>query len=274
MRRPFTRSRARFRRIERVFEFLAYAVILAYAVFAFAHWLSERAVLRIETIIVHGAGAVDQDDIVRIATEPLSGMLVDRWIRKGNAVLYPSKRIAERIRALSGWVKDVRVRSGRHAVTIDIEEYVPAFHWCPDDDRAHGAIPADVCWYADSDGRVFTPSPSYAGYPLVRIVVDTQGVSTNLGTYIMEPQKFSQLTSFLRALQHEGFRIRSVVHIEDNDYRIHSDRPWDILWENSADTSVALRALTLAVKDLANRKDDAKSVSEIDLRFDGKVFFR
>jgi hypothetical protein len=108
----------------------------------------------------------------------------------------------------------------------------------------------------------------------VRIVVDTQGVSTNLGTYIMEPQKFSQLTSFLRALQHEGFRIRSVVHIEDNDYRIHSDRPWDILWENSADNSVALRALTLAVKDLANRKDDAKSVSEIDLRFDGKVFFR
>lgn len=274
MRRPFTRSRARFRRIEQVIEYLAYALIVFYALFSLAHWLSERAFLQIERIEVRGAGAVDAEEVASIARKPLSGRLVYRWIEKNNAVLYPSSEVTRAITESSGWIDDVRVRAGRHSVSISLVEHIPTFHWCPDDERAVGPIPADACWYADQDGRVFIPSPAYSGYPLVRIVGDDQGTSTARGTYIMEPSSFEHIRALIGVLEREGIRVRSVAHIENADYRIRSDMPWDILWEMTDDIDGSAQALVLAVRDMEERPKDQPPILEVDLRFDGKVFFR
>lgn len=274
MRRPFSRSRARFRRIEWFIEHFAYALIVFYALFSFAHWLSDRAIFRIEHVEVLGGGAVDEREVAALAQKPLSGTLVYRWIRKDNAILYPSSRVSHMIEESSGWIDRALVRAMRQKVQITLVEHVPAFHWCPDDDHAEGPIPSNTCWYADDEGRIFIMSPAYSGYPFVRIIGDEQGTSTGRGTYIMDPKAFVSLRAFIHALEREGVRVRSAVHMGKADYRIRSDMPWDILWEMTEDIDSSIRALTLAVQDIARRDPKEKKITEIDLRFNGKVFYR
>lgn len=274
MRRPFTRSRARLRRIERGFEYCAYGLILCYAMFSVAHWLSERPSLRISDAHVIGAGAVDEDEILAILREPLDGTMFYRWIHKDNAILYPSSDRERKIISHSGWIKSAKVRAGRHTLTATIVEHVPAFHWCPDPAHAQGPIPDGACWYADVEGRVFVRSPEYSGYPFTRIISNDQGTSTPQGTFIMDPKKFSNIVEFIDALEQEGISVRSVMYIGGEDFRIRSDRPWDILWEMTDDVAASLNALELAVRDISEREKGQQPVREVDLRFDGKIFFR
>jgi hypothetical protein len=274
MRRSFSRSRARLRNVERAFLIVAKTIIVLYGVFILAHWLSERDVFKIRRIEVIGNRVVDEKSVTRIAAEPFPTTLVYKWVNTDNALLYPSSAVRNSVSKLSGWIKDVDVSAMRKGVRITITENEPAFHWCPRKEDVARNIAPEACWYADKEGRVFVTSPEFDGYPFVRIIGYTQGTTTSMGTYIMEPAEFARVAALAAALRNEGYMIRAIVHLGDRDYRITSDRPWDILWESDTDIEQTIKSLGFAADTIAKEGNRDKEVEEIDLRFGGKIFFR
>ena len=275
MSRLLTRSRARIQRIERGFAIVAHAIIALYALFVLFHWMSEQPFFRLTSVEVRGARAVDPDEISARARRAIGGTLVYLWVHKDNALLYPSRDVERDVRALSGWIKTAQVHAGRTTVHVTVSEYFPAFLWCSDEQLSTGPLPPEVCWYTDERGRIFVRAPEIDGYLFVRIIGTNQGTSTSEGTYIMDPEEFARLVDFMRALERMGFRVRSVTHLTENDYRVRTDRSWDILWQSTDGVAGAIHKLSLALSAIEAEEENSRhTIKEVDLRFGDKVFTR
>jgi hypothetical protein len=272
-------SRGRNRRIDHFFERALELYLLCALLFLSALWLSERRLFTIDTIDVHGAVSANAATIRQLGESALSEKFL--WkIRRDNAVLFPRSKLRETIMSSDAHIKDVIVRViSRHTLLITVVEYESKNIWCAgvgEDDKMGSTTPS-LCFFADDTGYIFSSAPEYSGSPFIIYrthLSGSLGSTTPVGALLLPSDEFLRVRGFLHALEGVGILGKIVDERDAHDYRITSNKEWDILWSSQLDPVKSVENLTLVTRELGRTRKGTTSVESIDLRFGNKIFYR
>ncbi len=286
-------------RIDARFQAMAQIILVLYALFVLASWLSYRPVFAITTVNVTGTHSIANSEVRMIAESALHTRMLYR-IDRNNMLLYPTAAVLAQIKATYPRVKDAQLKfDDRHKIAITVEEYMPAMLYCvgfenskestslqkmTDASTTEPTVPSlpedqslSTCYFADDHGYVFASAPNYAGYPFMAIVasstVNTEANSP-VGTYALDAETFNNIKGFISQLNSLGFTTHAVELLSEHDIRIKTDRPWDILWTTTKDKAESIKNLGLVLDSINKDKKAEGGMTFIDLRFGNKIFYR
>ena len=264
------------RRIDRTFQAIAQALIVSYALFMLAMWLSYQPGLEITQVKVTGTQAVDRAGIESTAEKFLSQKML--WkINRNNVVLYPKNSIQESIRVFDSHVKTVDMSVRGHELDIVISEYSPAYLWCPPGGVDTKTFVTLGCSFADENGHIFSSAPDYSGNPfLVFTTATSVEQMTNGTTYstIYTKEEFEKVKLFLTELTTLQLTPHVVRHTGENDFTVSTDKPWTIRWSSASDPAESVANLTLVLQNINKEAGGEAKLETIDLRFGNKVFYK
>ncbi len=273
------------RKIDKTFGYIGHSFLAIYAIYLLCVWISERPSLFINSITVVGAHATSEEGIKAVASSVLNDKILYR-IKQNNQLLYPSQEVGKQIRSLSPRIANVKVRFDNHKdLKVIITEYTPNFLYClgsnstqhesstPQKDHQ----PKD-CFFADEEGYVYANAPEYIGYPFVAIVASSseQAVTqaSPVGTHVLTNDSYNRIRLYIDNLSRVGLTTHSVTLLGGGDIRVEVGMPWVLLLATDKDPDRAIANLGVVLLNLENSRESAKNVSEIDLRFGNKIFYR
>ncbi len=298
-RKTLKSERARMERIDARFQAIAQILLVLYALFVLASWLSYRPVFALTNVKVSGAHAISNSEVQSIAESALHTRLLYR-VDRNNMLLYPTTAVLSEIKSKYPRIKDAQLKfDDRHKLTISVEEYLPAMLYCmgfenfkesvapkkeevasttessePSTDESQSL---STCYFADERGYVFATAPNYAGYPFIAIVASstllTKGTSP-VGTFALDAETFHNIERFISELNTIGYTTHAVELLKEHDIRIKTDKPWDILWTTTKDPAESIKNLGLVLESIKKDKKAEGEMTVIDLRFGNKIFYR
>lgn len=298
-RKTLKSERARMERIDARFQAIAQILLVLYALFVLASWLSYRPLFALTSIDIGGTHAISNLEVQNIAEHALHTRVLYR-IDRNNMLLYPSSAVLEQIKAKYPRVKDAQLQfDGRHKIVISVEEYLPALLYCmgfenfkesthmknltdatttePIESTTTDSQSLSTCYFADEQGYVFASAPNYAGYPFIAIVASSTShmkAISPVGTYALDAETFHNIQGFISQLNTIGFTTHAVELLAEHDIRIKTDRPWDILWTTTKDPTESIKNLGLVLDSITKDKKAEGEITVIDLRFGNKIFYR
>ncbi len=102
------------------------------AIFTFigvTRWVLLQPELQFHHIIIHGNRAASIDSVAHAVKAPFSKSFLFFW-NKDNLLLYPRRQVAGNILRADSRIASVVVALSRSTITVDINEYTPAFRYC------------------------------------------------------------------------------------------------------------------------------------------------
>lgn len=285
-RKTLQSTRTRLRKVDKVFQYFGYVLLVIYFLYLAVVWSTFRHVVQITSVEVEGTHAVSKEAIAALASESLSNVLLSH-IRRDNSFFYPEREMIKRILALSPRIAHVAIDfNRRHVLHVVIIEYTPNFLFCMKSDG--GEVDASTttsinhqprdCYFADEDGYVYAEAPEYVGYPFVAIIASTseQAVThaSPIGTHALSEEEYSHIQGFIDDISRAGLVTHSVTLLPDKDVRIEVGMPWSLLWTTTEDPEGSIRNLSIVLTSIAHSNTKVNSIKEIDLRFGNKIFYR
>lgn len=220
--------------------------------------------LTISTISVEGGETIPHEEIQGIVDGKLSGSYA-LIIPHRFTFLFPKESILAAVAAVPR-VHDVAVeRSSRTGVHVTFTEYVPHALWCQSLEESGG------CYFLTADGYAFAPAPELIGGSLIRYVLEHKG-SPEKG-WAIDSALLQRLDTLFALLDEAiGFRVLSVVHTTDGDFKLHISGGGMLFVAGTFDAERVVHRLqaVLASKEYKHLRPD--NFNYIDLRFGQKVF--
>ncbi len=218
--------------------------------------------------------ATDTEALEPLVREALSGTYVG-ILPRDSIFLFSKEKIRHAILNAYPDIAAVSIfRTGFNSIRVKTIERVSAFDWC-------GASPgADVsCYQTDAEGFIFAPSvmtapqdaSSTPSVPL-RIYAPLTASSTSdtpLRSYVENPSVIPSALKFERAMEQLSANVVS-IQIRDDEADLHLEGGTRITYVLGKEEKAAQLAATAFPQ--LNLNDG--SVEYIDLRFDGKVYFK
>ena len=298
-RKTLKSERARMERIDSRFQAIAQIILILYALFVLASWLSYRPVFALTSVQVTGTHAISNIEVQNIAESALHTRILYR-IDRNNMLLYPTTAVLAQIKHKYPRIKDAQLRfDDRHKIIVNVEEYLPAMLYCmgfenfkesaqPKNDNdasiTESAVPQDsdsqslsTCYFADDHGYIFATAPNYAGYPFIAIVASSTLATSDIspvGRFALDAETFHNIERFIAELNTIGFTTHAVELLSGQDVRIKTDRPWDILWATTKDPAESIKNLGLVLESIKKDKKAEGEMTVIDLRFGNKIFYK
>lgn len=265
--------RARSRRIDVVFQYIGYTIIVLYFIFVACAWLSHRGALQIDNVEIIGVHTIEAERIIAIASDALQKKILWR-IDRNNTMLYPKNEMIKKIYLLDGRVKSVDIKiSSRKNLIITVEEYIPKLLVCPN--MATTTLSSTACYYGDEAGYIFARSPEYSGYFYPIFITHDDGNSGNvIGTEVLPESEFVAVQHFLNALRDEGFIPIRINDIGEHDYEIMTEKEWSIVWSSTLSPTESVNNLRLLLLSIAKDGVRSAELKKIDLRFGNKIFYQ
>jgi len=290
-RKTLKSGRARARQIDIFFERTAQVMLLVYALFAFVSWLSYRPAFHINEVVIEGLHAVSQDGVIAIADEALASQFLAR-VYRNNMLLYPKGEMLDGITALDPRIAAVSLSfDSRHTLRIAVKEYTVGALYCqsPDAEMHVSTLTSATatgtqntktyanetmhCYYADEHGYVFAEAVDWSGHPYMTFVSSSSAPA--IRAYILPEEEYVHVNQFLSSLIAIDLRPHTVTILGNNDFRVETPLPWDILWSSKKDAEQSTENLGLVLASLkAMNEKDKKELEVIDLRFGDKIFYK
>ncbi len=298
-RKTLKSERARMERIDARFQVMAQILLVLYALFVLASWLSYRPAFALTSVNVAGTHAIASSEVQKIAESALHTRVLYR-IDRNNMLLYPTTAVLDQIKAKYPRVKDAHLKfDDRHNISITVLEYMPAMLYCVgfenfkeskplqkviDASTTESTVPSSTddqslstCYFTDQQGYIFASAPNYAGYPFMAIVASSTvnaKATSPVGTYALDAETLHNIGGFISQLNSIGFTTHAVELLAEHDIRIKTDRPWDILWTTTKDPTESITNLGLVLESIKKDKKAEGEITLIDLRFGNKIFYR
>ncbi len=257
--------------------------------------ISWRQEMIIDRIIVKGSNALNQNKIKSITNL----ILADNYLYffpKRNVYLYPQKQLASSITTEISKISEVSIRRQDKTLVISLQERQPAFIFCINESTESIA---KKCFYADKDGLVFDLAPEFSGdifFEFERVLGQPDS-QKYLGSYILSKDDFesilffkTQIDSLLSKYFPDNSHIIRVVLDKYKDYRyIISNKgnyAWSLLFnlEMKDKKAGGQNYALLLTENLETTisspffqsamKSQKREIDYIDLRFDGKIFYK
>jgi hypothetical protein len=266
--RKFTSERVRKAHRQRLIVLGSIYVLLIVSLLLALWQLSYASFFRIDTISVSGAKAITSEDVFSLVSPYLSGAY-GHLFSKRNVWLYPRRAIKEDIVETFTRVKSATLAvENTHTLRITIEEREPRALVCR---KGTGDAESTACYFLDADGLIFADAPQLAGHSYIAYSADL--VSKPIGAVFLTKQGFANVHAFIVSFEKLSLAPHDVI-VQPDSFEIivrAGSHDVHILVSDSISYEETLRNLDA----ILHEKDfSIDLVSEIDLRFGNKVFFK
>ncbi len=138
------------------------------------------------------------------------------------------------------------------------------------------------CYWADKNGHIFAPAPSYLGLPILTVTEKDPEKSATLlsdnspiGKNIFAEDSLFNLNTIINLLKDSGLQVRQVLALTNDDITLDVGYPFMVTMNLKKKPSDSVDHLLLALKELevTATTTDVK-VKFLDVRFSNKVFYR
>lgn len=223
--------------------------------------------LRFWSTSVSGNTAVSSEEILNV-TNNFLGEKIFILFPQGSVFLFRSFNLEARILEAFPHIATVDVsHSFQRKISITITERAMWGLYCKD-----SALP---CFYITEDGVITAEAPQLTGTILFRINDKRPGLDTRVvgNTVIEEPlaARIRQVTNMLAERHHIMVREVILGDVFEDNIKLITTEGWYILFDEQTHVERAFENLLLVLeKQITDRAD----LEYIDIRFDGKVFYK
>lgn len=216
---------------------------------------------------VSGNASVSSEEILRVAND----MLAERvfiFFPKSNIFLFRPRDLEARIVGDLPLVATASVsRSFKKEIHIDVTERTLWGLYC--------AESAPPCFYIAEDGAVIAEAPQLTGNIIFRIGDRRPGALRPLvGGFAVEESLAGQIRQIVAVLK-ERFGIAAYEAVLGHEFKdrtaVVTAEGWYVLFDEKTDINRALESMSLV---LERQITDRADLEYIDIRFDGKVFYK
>jgi hypothetical protein len=258
------------RRYWRIALTLSFLVVIFYG----ASFWSDHESIEITDVQVTGNKYVSTEKVTQIFEEAISRDIL--WfISKKNFIFLPRSVISAKIeQELS--VESAFVRIGDDITTAEIEiiEYKPHALWCSDFSEYGGRTD---CYFVNESGLAFNMAPEFVAEDLIylgRPLSEQETSEGILGLQYVDPKLFDNFMTTIDLIKKVNILVKS-ISTEDMEtfvlqtkagpelYIDHHDAPLDVV--NNLKTTLEQESI---------HENQFKNLQYIDLRFEGKVYYK
>jgi len=235
---------------------------------------------RISQISIEGAVVLDQE---QFKGETLN-FLKEKYLKLfpyDNIFILPEGKLAADLSEIFPLLKKIVIsRDFPQKISIAIEERKAEALWCADSDSASipasststlESLPKESCAFADADGFIFQPAPSFSGAIFLKFF-DEREQPSGMGKMMTDGDEFQKLTSFAGLLKENGFDISKIILKDAGIREVYLKEGWYILLNDKNEPDQTFSNLELVLDQ--EIKEKRPKLDYIDLRFGKKVFYK
>jgi hypothetical protein len=222
--------------------------------------------LQVTSVSVFGNELVSEDDVLSIARTVLREHVLAIFPRS-NIFLFSSAVLSERIRAELPLIATADItRSFGRDINITVSERETWGVYCVATERD--------CFYIATDGILIASAPQLTGSVIFRVVDMRMNGTQSTGDRAIEKDRAARTQQVAVWLwDRYGLELREVVlgrEFEDRT-ELYTNEGWYILIDEQTDITHALENTELV---LEQRIPDRLELEYLDIRFEGKVFYK
>lgn len=249
----------------------------------FLSWLSKISAVQIVNIEVSGNSAVSGDEIKSLMTEESSKKYL-LLFSKNSRFLYPRKQIEAKILSDLKEIEKIEIKSkGLKMKVVSVVERKPHSIWCANAENGDGGENsktrnADICYFLDKEGMIFSDAPNFSGQAYTRYSGLLDGGSRPIGKTFLLSAKFKEISNFINSLKGFGITIYEFHAETESDYEIYLEDGSKIILDDKQSFDKTLMNLGSILSEIGIGKGLSASSSVkldyVDLRFGNKVFYK
>jgi cell division septal protein FtsQ len=225
-------------------------------------YFSNADFVKIQDVYINETVFFDNQEVEKIIREELEGQNLF-FFGRNNIVFLPQKNIKKRIKDLNSSIKNISLKiNNLHAISVNIEEYIPVALWCNDLD----------CYYLNEKGLVF--EKALGSYDINLTKFNDFLKDNPKGQIYINSETFKKLITLISLVAKVPLKIVSVDTEDGLTFNLHTETRTKLLYESSSDPEeVASNLNTVLEKDAINRAQ-LNNIDYIDLRFGNKVYYK
>ncbi len=270
------------RRVSRI-RLLVLILILIVAIIGALAYFSGSHRLTIHTVTVTGTQIINISDVQSVVNNDLAGKYVYLFTR-ADTIIYPHDRIYKDLTHAFPRIQTLTItRSGWNTLQVSIAERAGAFLYCGTHIPENKIDQGENCYYVNNDGYIFDKAPYFSGNIYFKYYLDLGSNTDNpLGTQMVSPDRFHQLTGFVDKVTALGFKPIYISLDASGIYKLYLDH------SAVASSPIILFNADNDLSTIADNLSDAMKTSEfandinskyatllyIDLRFKDKVLYK
>jgi cell division septal protein FtsQ len=268
--------RKKIRRYWRIGLSLSFLIVMLYGV---SFWSGHESV-EINEVRVSGNKYISTEKVQEKYEEVVSGKIAF-MISKKNFVFLPREVISKKIeRELSVSSAFVRIGEDINIVEIEIMEYEPWALWCSDTARKD-------CYFVNEKGLAFFKAPEFVIEDLIYIQKNLETENNDgsenetenshgeiLGQKYSDETLFKKFVTVNDLLKRINISIKS-ISTEDNETFVLQTKTGPELYMDKRDNPLEIvNNLKTTLEQESIHENQFKNLEYIDLRFEGKVFYK
>jgi hypothetical protein len=239
--------------------------------------------LTIHTVTVTGTQIINISDVQSVVQKDLAGKYMYLFARS-DTLIYPHDRIYNDLIRAFPRIQTLSVtRSGWNTLVVAITERAGSFLYCGAQIPANESDQGDNCYFVNNDGYIFDQAPYFSGNIYFKYYLDLGANTANpLGTQMLPPDTFHQLTQFVDKITALGFKPAYLSLDSTGMYTLYLDHAPAatspvIMFTTDNDLGTIADNLSAAMgtsqftSDINSKYD---TLLYIDLRFTDKVLYK
>ncbi len=266
--RKFTSERVRKAHHRRLIILGSIYTLLVVSVFLVLWQFSYASFFRINTVSVSGEKAISQEDIFSVVSPHLSGAY-GHIFSKRNTWIFPLRTIEDDLTHTFIRIQKVDLTlADTHTLHVTVEEREPKALVCKE---GAGNEKSAQCYFVDTDGLIFAEAPQFVGHTY--IAYRAHLIPKPIGAMFLSKQGFANVHEFVQSFDTLSLSPHDVIVDSDSMTIVARAGSHDVrvIVSNSIPYADTIRNLDA----ILHEKDfSIDSISEIDLRFGNKVFFK
>lgn len=277
--KPFElRRRNQIRRRNGLIIRLSVALALSLALL-FSVWKVARLErFTIHTIDVRGADSLEEKDISEFIFARLENT-VGIFFPLKNTFFVPAKKIKNELEEEFLLINSANVlRKGFDELIVIVKERQPETIFCAENTSEENVVQGTQrgdCFFADNSGIIYKKIPHIARSQFRTIYFESDPDQPILGSAPLGKKEIEALFDLLELLKENQFESERVFLAQDGSFKIQTDKGFALVVPRKENyTDELSRFLTALTADVFKEDSALENVTEFDLRFGRKVFYK
>lgn len=236
-------------------------------------WISY---FHVKKVVVTGTETLESQTVEQFVIKHITGNTLF-VLPKKNVFLIDKKSLSDTLKKEFSRIDTLKIRKHFRSIDISIQERKPQALWCTD---LHKEIP---CYFVHSDGTIFEEAGRFSNPLFFVFYTKIADSTTPIGSKVLTRDKFMRVEQITTTMLEHGVRMYGYKKESDSEEIFYvsplyyNKESAEVKTRVDQSDAVIVSNLLTALKSqvLAGEKDKHFSNTEyIDLRFDGKVFFK
>jgi hypothetical protein len=228
----------------------------------------------IKKVIVVGEETIVPGSTEHIVQETLQGRYALVFPKK-NVFLIKKKKLVYILRATFPEIDTIHIRKHFHSLNITIAERKPSTVWCMDT--------RSDCYFVHNDGTIFALAGKVSNPLFFVYYTPLQDTVEPIGALLLPKEKFDRVERIRKTMNEYGVKMYGYTMASDHEEYLyitpiqHGQKSAYIKSRTDQNTETILSNLMTVLKSdelLQEKNNHFNNTEYIDLRFDGKVFYK